>query len=82
MDMSKRIPTHNEQPNKLASPSSFPPWKRKALARKIQAIDGFSRREADLQIDALAAEFRESTEPRQTLHLPSFYRNRTPPVVV
>lgn len=80
MNMSKRIPTRNEQPNKLAAPSSFP-WNREAFARKIQAIDGYSRREADMQLDALAAEFRESTEPRQTLHLPSFYRTGTPPAV-
>jgi len=81
MDMSKRIPTHNEQPHKLAAPSSFPIWNREALARKIQTIDGFSRREADMQIDALATEFRRSTKPRPTLHLPGFYRTPAPPVV-
>ena len=82
MDMSKRIPKHEEPPKKLADvPSSFPSWSREALARKIQAIDGFSRREADMQIDALATEFRQSTKPRPTLHLPGFYRTPTPPVV-
>ena len=81
MDKSKRIPTHSEQRNTLAAPSSFPSWSRKALARQIQAMDGFSRREADMQIEALAEEFRVSTEPRQILHLPSFYRTGTPRAV-
>jgi|KBSSwiStaDraftv2_1062776.scaffolds.fasta_scaffold160536_2 hypothetical protein len=80
MNMSKRIPTHNEQANKLAGSSSLP-WNREALARKIQAIDGISRGEANMQIDALATEFRQSTKPRPTLHLPGFYRTRTPPAV-
>ena len=73
--MSKRIPTHKIQPKELAdAPSSFLAGKREALIHKIQAIDGSSRREADMQIDAMAAEFRKSSGPRRTLHLPSFYR--------
>ena len=78
MNMSKRIPLHEHQPNKLAdAPSSFPSWDREAVVRKIQKIDGFSRREAEMQIDATATEFRASSEPRRTLHLPSFYRTGT-----
>ncbi len=79
--MSKRMPIHEEQPKKLAvAPGSFPTWIRESLVRKIQANDGFGRREAEMQIDAMAAEFRESGEPRRTLHLPSFYRSRINPI--
>ena len=78
MIMYKRIPTHEEQPYKLAdAASSFPSWNCEALVRKIQQIDGFSRREAEMQIDAMAQEFRESSRPRTYFALADFYRTGT-----
>ena len=75
MDISKRIPKHKEQPNKVADvPGSFPSRNREALARKVETIDGPSRRESEMQIEGVATEFRRSTKPRPTLHLPGFYR--------
>jgi hypothetical protein len=76
MNMPKRMPTHEERPTKLAvaPPGPFPNWIRESLVRKIQANDGFSRREAERQVNAMAAAFREFSEPRRTMHLPRFYQ--------
>ena len=72
MDISKRIPKHKE-PNKVAEvPGSFPSRNREA-ARKVETIEGPSR-QAGMQIEGVATEFRRSTKPRPTLHLPGFYR--------
>ena len=74
MDISKRIPKHNEPDRAADVPGSFPSRNRKALARKVETIEGPSRREAEMQIEGAATEFRRSTKPRPTLHLPGFYR--------
>jgi hypothetical protein len=75
--MSKRMPIHHEPPPTVSvATGSFASRIRESLVRKIQANDGCSRREAEMQIDVLAAELREPREPRRTLHLPSFYLTR------
>ena len=71
----KRIPTNRNLQKTLAcAPSLFRSKNREALVRRIQASDGFSRREAETQINAMASASREFIGPRRTLHLPSFYR--------
>ena len=74
MDISRRIPKH-KQPNKVPDvPGSFPSRNREEPPRKVETIEGPSRREAEMQIEGVATEFRRSTKPRRTLHLPGFYR--------
>jgi hypothetical protein len=70
MDMPQIELTCAGAPSNLSdAPSSFRPWNREALARIFQAIDGCSQGEAEMQIDALVAEFQGFTEPRHPLHL-------------
>ena len=76
MDISKHIPKH-KQPNKVPDvPGSFPSGNREEPARKVETIEGPSRCQAAMQIEGVATEFRRSTKPRPTLHLPGSYRAR------
>lgn len=65
MGMPEIASTYEAAPSALSeAPNSFRPWNREALTRVFQAIDGCSHGEAEMQIDALVAEFQRSAGPR------------------
>ena len=70
MDMPQIHPTYERAPGKVSdAQSSFPRGNRQTLTRIFQAIDGCSKGEAEIQIDALVTEFQGSAEPRHPLLL-------------
>jgi hypothetical protein len=53
--------TSDEQLSKMADgPSQFPTWNREELSRQIQEVDGSTRSEAEMQIDAFERSFRDA----------------------
>ena len=70
MDMPQAHTTYEHAAGKHSdAPSSCPPWNRQGLVRIFQAIDGCSKGEAEIQIDALVTEFQGFAEPRHPLLL-------------
>jgi len=57
MDMRKHDPTYDGQSSWLDETLDSFPWNREALALKIQAIDGCSRRAARRQVNDMAVCF-------------------------